>query len=349
MATLAEIRAKLAQEAAQQEERKAAATGKRPSGGDNAQFLFFSMKPGQTSIFRFLPDADQDNIFPWLERNIIELPFDGTVGGKRDTTDLVKIKVPCPKMFHSIVPDYKLSCKITAHIAPWWDKKGTPVPSAQHKQAQKYYGKKSWLSQGFVVSTPLEDAVPENPIRRITMTKQVFDPMFRAYNGTDFEVEPHNYDEGTDFNINVTLQGQYNNYSTSDFQRRHRSLSAEERAAIEEYGLFTLREFIGKVPDQDALDAQYAMFLDSLAGKPYDFAQFGQYYRPYGVDGPDQQSSDKPVENAADPVEAARDVVARETETKTEAAPISNLDGATSQSTEDLIARIRRNALKTAE
>jgi hypothetical protein len=342
MATLAEIQAELRKrddEAKARDEKRNTKSG----GGDNALFPFWETKIGEKSVMRWLQDGDDTNVFPWVERQTIELTFDGTINGETDTTEQVKIKVPCPAMFAKIIPGYNIPCQITAAIRPLWK---ADKNSADYKQAQKYYRKQSWLMQGFVVSSPfVEENAPENPIRRAALTKQVFGKVFKAYNGTEFEYAPHDFDQGTDFTIEPVAQGEFKNWEGSDFARRTRSLSAEERAAINEYGLFTLKDFVGKAPTQADADAQYQMYLDSVAGKPYDFAKFNDFYRPYGVKGPNTPSdnqktdADSTASGTPAPVTPAPKVDAP-------AETASDVSGG-SMGTDDLIARIRRNAMKT--
>jgi hypothetical protein len=129
------------------------------------------------------------------------------------------------------------------------------------------------------------------------------------------------------------------------FSRRSRSLNDVERAAIAEHGLFKLKDFVGKAPTQQDADAMYAMFLDSYAGKPYDFAQFNSFYRPYGVKGPQsqgggEQSNNTPSNDTPSTPAASQQ---RETPVETPAAPA---EAAPATDTDDLIARIRRNAMK---
>lgn len=338
MATLQEIQAALAAKAAKNPNNNSEGAPPR-TGGDNAVFPFWNMKPGQQATTRWLPDGDQDNVFPWIERQMIELKFHGVVGSEADTTNEVKVKIPCPKMFHGIIPDYTRACRITAHIAPWWDKQRSDNPSPSHLRARKYSAQKTWLMQGFNVEAPFaEDNPPENPIRRYVIRKQIFDNVFKAYNGTEFEVAPHDYDRGTDFYLKCTLQGSWNNWSSSEFARRERSLSDAERAAIQEFGLFNLKDFIPAAPDQDTIDAQYAMFLDSLDEKPFDFASYGQYYKPFGVrsggnDGGNAARAEQAVSNGGGSSAAV--------ETASASAPAAADGGQTATSTEDLIARIR--------
>jgi hypothetical protein len=98
----------------------------------------------------------------------------------------------------------------------------------------------------------------------------------------EFEDAPTDYANGVDFKINKTQQGQYASYTTSNWARRPRSLSESELIAIEQHGLFNLKDYLGRIPDQDEIDAIVQMFHDSLDGKPFDAESFGKYYRAFG-------------------------------------------------------------------
>ena len=114
----------------------------------------------------------------------------------------------------------------------------------------------------------------------------------------DMEFIPTDFMNGYDFRIRKTKKGDHNNYSTSDWARRSRALTETEAMAIEEHGLFNLADFRGARPDADGVAAIKAMFHASLKGEPYDFAQWGKYYRPYGsfTTSTNQTSTDVPDE-----------------------------------------------------
>ncbi len=89
MATLAEIRAKL--QAANQQ---GSGSG---SGMDNAIFAHWNQAEGTTTTVRFLPDADPNNTFFWIERAMIKLPFAGVKGDANSKA--VTVQVPCMEMW----------------------------------------------------------------------------------------------------------------------------------------------------------------------------------------------------------------------------------------------------------
>jgi hypothetical protein len=91
---------------------------------------------------------------------------------------------------------------------------------------------------------------------------------------------------GVDFRIAKTSKGGYADYSTSKWSRNERALTAEEAAAIEQYGLFDLASFMPKKPTDVELKVMKEMFEASVDGQPYDTERWVLYYRPAGVQAP---------------------------------------------------------------
>ena len=266
MASLAEIRAKLLE----QETRSTTRTSS--GGGDNAIFPHWNIPEGSSATLRFLPDSDENNTFFWKERQMIRLEFPGVKGG--DEHKSVTIQVPCVEMWGD-------SCPIHAEIRPWFKD-----PSMEDI-ARKYWKKRSYVFQGFVAQSELqEDTTPDNPIRRFVISPQIFKIISQALMDPDFPELPTDYEMGTDFRIVKSTKGQYADYSTSNWARRERSLNQEERDAITQHGLFNLNDFLPKKPNAEELNAIFEMFEASVDGQLYDPERFGNYYRPYGVDAP---------------------------------------------------------------
>ena len=136
MATLAEIRAKLLE----QETRRGPGTGT----GDNAIYTFWNIPENTTATLRFLPDGDTENTFFWRERQMIRLAFPGIKG--HDESRSVTVQVPCIEMWGD-------ACPVHAEIRPWF--KDTSMEDI----ARKYWKKRSYLFQGFVIENPLAEAV----------------------------------------------------------------------------------------------------------------------------------------------------------------------------------------------
>lgn len=240
------------------------------TGGDNASYPFWNIPENSSALIRLLPDGDPDNTFFWQKREVIKLPFQGVVGGEYPSEREVTVTVPCADMFG-------LTCPIIAETRPWWK------DPAKEDLARKYYKKKSYLFQGFVVQSPLDEQnVPENPIRRFVINQSIYEIIEKSLMSTDMDDLPIDYIGGRDFKIAKTKKGDYANYSTSTWSFKTRSLTETELATIDQYGLFNLKDFLGRKPDGDELEAIKEMFHASLAGEPYDMDSFGKYFRPYG-------------------------------------------------------------------
>lgn len=264
MATLAEIRAKL-------QAQEKGAGGSSQGGGDNAIFPFWNIPENSTSVIRFLPDGDASNTYFWRERQMIRLDFNG-VKGDTDSRR-VTVTVPCNEMWGPTG-----SCPILSEVRGWFK------DPALEDMGRKYWKKKSYVFQGFVVESSLkEENTPENPIRRFIINPSIFNIIKGALMDADFEEIPTDYEGGTDFRLTKTTKGQYSDYSTSAWSRRERSLDSNERAAIDQYGLFTLNDYLPKQPNEQELRVLHEMFEASVDGQMYDPDRWGNFYRPAGV------------------------------------------------------------------
>jgi hypothetical protein len=149
---------------------------------------------------------------------------------------------------------------------------------------RKYWKKKSYIFQGFVVTNPLaEDTTPENPIRRFIIGPQIFNIIRSALLDPEMEEMPTDYVKGVDFRINKTTKGGYADYSTSKWSRRERALDEAERAAVETHGLHNLGDFRPKEPTDAEVKIIKELFEKSVEGEAFDLEQYGQYYRPAGM------------------------------------------------------------------
>ena len=258
--TLAQIRAKL-----QAQENKMSGTS---MGTDNGIFAHWNMPEGTTTRVRFLPDANQKNSFFWLERLTIKLPFIG-VKGQADSK-LVTVQVPCMEMWNE-------SCPILTEVRPWFK------DASMEEMGRKYWKKKSYLFQGFVRENPVQDdKQPENPIRRFVISPQIFNLIRNAILDPELENMPTDYELGLDFNIKKTSKGGYADYSTSSWARKESALTQAEMAAIQQYGLFNLEEFLPKKPTQEEVKIISEMFEASVNGELYDADRWAAHFKPLG-------------------------------------------------------------------
>lgn len=322
--TLAEIRAKLAAT----ENR---GNNKSQSGGDNAIYPHWNIAEGSTARLRFLPDGNTKNSFFWAERAMIRLPFAG-VKGQADSKPVV-VQVPCMEM-------YGAACPVLAEVRPWFKD-----PSLE-EMGRKYWKKKSYVFQGFVRENALsDDKVPANPIRRFTISPQIFNIIKAALMDPEMEELPTDLQRGLDFQIVKTSKGGYADYSTSKWSRKESALTAEEQAAIDEHGLFNLSDFLPKQPTEVELKVIKEMFEASVDGQPYDPDRWGNYYKPYGLDTPNaapkaDESTPAPTASAPAPSTPSPFAGDEEDEAPAPTAPVATAAPA-SQKAEDILAMIR--------
>jgi hypothetical protein len=331
MASLAEIRAKL-------KEQENRTSGGSTGGGDNAIYPFWNMKEGDQATLRFLPDGDDSNTFFWKERLMIKLPFAG-VKGETDSRP-VQVQVPCMEM-------YGESCPILQEVRGWFKD-----PSLED-MGRKYWKKRSYIFQGFVVDDPLkEDSQPENPIRRFIIGPQIFQLIKAALMDPDMEELPTDYTAGVDFRLAKGSKGGYADYGASNWARRERPLGDSEMAAVNTHGLFNLNDFLPKKPGEVELKVLTEMFEASVDGEAYDPDRWSQYFRPAGMAARtgDPQKAASPQATAVSqsaPTPAPTPTPVQETVNDTgwqdpapapaaEAAPAENSGGA-----QDILAMIR--------
>ena len=293
MASLAEIRAKL-------QEAQNRTSGTSTGGGDNAIYPHWNMTEGKEAVVRFLPDGNTDNTFFWVERAMIKLPFAG-IKGESDNRNVI-VQVPCVEMYND-----GTACPILSEVRPWFKDKSL------EDMGRKYWKKRSYIFQGFVSDDPLnEDNKPENPIRRFIIGPQIFQIIKGALMDPELEELPTDYLKGVDFRIKKTSKGGYADYSTSQWSRKERSITADEQAAIDAHGLYNLSDFLPKKPTDVELQVMKEMFEASVDGEAYDMDKWGQYFKPAGMS-----------QNTGDPNKAKASAPAAASAPVAEAAPVA--------------------------
>lgn len=264
MASLEEIRNKLKN----MESRRNNAT--QQTTGEQLTYPFWNLQVGETCTLRFLPDKDEDNTFFWVEKQVIKMPFAGIKG--QDENKPVVVQVPCVEMWGE-------TCPIHSEIRPWYK------DDTLKDLAGTYWKKRTYLFQGLVQSSDIKESeTPENPIRKFIMGPQIFKLIKQALMDPDMENLPTDYTNGTDFRVNKESKSDYADYSASTWSRRDSSLNETQLSAIEQYGLFTLSDWLPKRPTEEDVAVQFDMFEASVAGELYDPAKWANYYKPYGLE-----------------------------------------------------------------
>lgn len=274
MATLAEIRAKL-------KEQETRGSDNQRSGGDNSIYPFWNLKEGQEAVVRFLPDGNPDSTFFWVERAMIKLPFAG-IKGETDSKQTI-VNVPCMEM-------YGETCPILSEVRGWFKD-----PNLED-MGRKYWKKRSYIFQGFVVEDGLkEENRPENAIRRFIIGPQIFQLIRGALLDPEMDNLPTDAIHGVDFKLIKTSKGGYADYSTSKWSRRERPLNDVETQALEAHGLYNLKDFLPKKPSDVEVKVIKEMFEASVDGEPFDMERWSQYFKPAGM----SQATGDPVAKAA--------------------------------------------------
>lgn len=296
MSKLAQLRAKLLDKENRQ----------RSAVSDNAIFPFWNMNENEMAVIRFLPDGVPNDFF-WVERQMIRLTFPGIMGQNNTSGKEIFVQVPCNEMFGG-------TCPILTEVRPWFKE------PEMDQIARQYWKKRSYIFQGFIRDNPLrEDDAPENPIRRLVINPSIYDIIKTALMDEEMEEMPTDYLEGTDFRLVKTKQGDWANYKTSTYSRKSTSLTEEELAAIEQYGLKNLNDFLPKRPGTKELEIIAEMFEASVDGQSYDPEKWASYYKPAGLDW----KADSTESDNKDVTSQVSTAVASQVSTQKEVAPVT--------------------------
>jgi hypothetical protein len=198
---------------------------------------------------------------------------------------------------------YGETCPVLSEVRAWFKD-----PSLED-MGRKYWKKRSYVFQGFVTEDGLkEESKPENSIRRFIIGPQIFTLIKGALMDPEMEDLPTDFTHGVDFRLIKTSKGGYADYSTSAWKRRERPLSDEEQAAVKQYGLFNLKDFLPKKPTDVELKVIKEMFEASVDGEAFDMERWGQYYKPSGASAATGDPvANKSVDRTTAPVATATD------------------------------------------
>lgn len=207
----------------------------------NNYYPFWSMNTGQRAVIRFLPDRNEDNPRGFLVEKIVHTL---TINGQQR-------KIPCLSMYGEDCP----ICKISQAY----------YKAKDEINGKKYWKKRQYLGQALIIEDPLPpDAesgeTHEGKVRMIALGFQIYGIIKDAFTSDELEGIPYDFEEGYDFIIKKTEQGNYSTYTVgTKFANKQRALTNEELAIAEE-GMIDLASLLpknpGEVKVQAMLDAE---------------------------------------------------------------------------------------------
>ena len=208
---------------------------------DSDIYPFWQMDTGESAIVRILPEIDESNPFPFIEK----LEHKLSVNGKTR-------KMPCPSMYGNPCPICDLSRQ-------YYDTK-------DEDNGKYYYRDSVHLCKALILSDPLPVNVStgenfEGKVATLQLGYQIMEKIIEqltTFFDPDDEVCPWDMQEGFNFIIKKTKQGKdYPKYDIgSTFERRSSPIPAKYLKSIE---LVSLESLLPAEPEFDKVNA----FLDS--------------------------------------------------------------------------------------
>jgi hypothetical protein len=227
-----------------------AAFAKRATGNGSSEntgfwekfYPFYKMGFGDIAHFRFLPDLDEDN--PWgfvVENRYHELMINGK-----------KKKLACLEMHGEECP----ACQMSRDF----------YDAGDEKMGKAFWRKIEYISQGLVNSSPFEYPIKpdENPVRLVSIGTKLFKKIETAITSGEFDEPFYDLIQGCDFKIMKTQQGEYADYSNSEFARKTTAVS---EAQLQNLKLYNLKDYRYAKIGREQLEVQIQAFL---TGKTYE-------------------------------------------------------------------------------
>jgi len=300
---------------------------KESSGGNsnNNYYPFWDMQVGQRCVVRFLPDLNENNPRGFL---VEKVTHNLTVNGQRRT-------VPCLTMYEDDCP----VCKVSQDY----------YKAKDEVNGKKYWKKRQYIAQALIVEDPLEADKDsgenhEGKVRAISLGFQIYNIIKEAFGSDELDAIPYDFQDGYDFIIKKTEQGQYASYAVgTKFANKPRSLTDAELEAAEA-GMVDLATLLPANPGEEFIRARLnadlnGEDLEEGSGKPAPRKPAGK-----NVDDDEEfETARKPAAKAKPAVEDEDEEVAPAPKAK----PAAKASAEEDSSVDDMLAAIRaRRAAK---
>ena len=261
--------------------KKSESSGEGNTGFWDKFYPFYKMEFDQTVKFRFLPDRDEENPLGFIVPNQYH---ELLINGK-------KKRIACLKM-------YGESCPCCEHSTRYYNEGDTNLGKA-------FWRKIDYIAQGLIVSSPFEYPIKpdENPIRLVSFTVKLYKTIEAKIVKGDMDEMPTDPVNGYDFSINKTKQGEYADYTTSDFARRSTAIPEDLLARVELYDLKNYR--YAKI-EREQMEAMIEAFL---TGKSYEDSKESASSTGHSTGNPQldtKLNESKPVSTVTEAVQAVQ-------------------------------------------
>lgn len=205
-------------------------------------YKFYSMDYDETVEFRFLPDADEENPLGFIVEN---KHHKFNVNGKTKT-------IACSQM-------YGKSCACCETSKKFYD-------AGDAATGKVFWRRIDYLVQGLILKSPFEYPIKadENPVRLLSLGPKLYKVIESKIMAGDMDEMPYDMVTGYNFRINKTKQGEYADYSTSDFARKSSAIPDNLLGNIEMYDIKNYRHTEIERPQMESLIEAY------LTGHSYE-------------------------------------------------------------------------------
>lgn len=270
----------------------------------NNYFPFWNMNFDQSSVIRFLPDVDTTNPRGFLVERVSHNLF---INGRRRS-------VPC-------LESYGGECPVCQASRDFYS-------AGDETNGRKYWKKRQWIAQALIVKdgVPLKDGEEshEGKVRAISFNFQIYNVIKDAFSSDELLDVPYDLENGADFTIKKTEQGQYASYSIgTKFANKQRALTDEELVTVKEQSV----ELASLLPPAPSVEEVRAMLNADMNGEAYD-------------DGTGAGQSDDPIARRVAAAPAAKKP-AEQSAPAAEAAAANEVEESTASSVDDMLAAIR--------
>ena len=259
----------------------------RGNSSNGKFFNFFNMDFDSSCTVRFLPDLNEANPKGFLvEKKMHRLEINGEVEN-----------IPCLTM-------YGEECPICATAKGFYDE-GDKI------NGKKFYRSLNHIGQVLVkkdaVNYDDDDDSCEGKVKAISISWQIYAVMKQAIADGELEEAPCDFEEGTDFIIKKTKNGEWAKYDLgTKFAKRESALTDEEIDLAEE-GMVDLTTYL---PEKPSLAKVEAKLHSALTGSFYEDEDEGEEEED---ETPKPKATKKPAKRKA--------VVEEEEEEEEEAPP----------------------------